>query len=162
MFCPTNTLCVCCYAQWCPTQWLSLPSPGYLPDPGIEPTSPALLADFLPLHHLFCLGFPGDSDGIECACNAGEAGLIPGLGRSPGERNGKTPSVLAWEKPQTEEPSRLQFMGSQRIREDLVTHTHTHTYTFCPNPMHNTESVYNTKSETLDTIRMLDDYDLLI
>ena len=25
-----------------------LPSPGHLPDPGIKPTSPALLADFLP------------------------------------------------------------------------------------------------------------------
>ena len=156
MFCPTNTLCV----------WLSLPSPGHLPDPGIEPMSPALQADFLPLYHLFCLGFPGDSDGTECACSAGEAGSIPGLGRSPGERNGNTPSVPAWEKPWAEEPNRLQFMGSQRIREDWVTdthtHTHTHTHKFCPNPMHNTESVCNTKSETLDTIWMLDDYDLSI
>ena len=80
MFCPTNTLCVCCCAQWCPTQWLSLPFPGYLPDPGIEPMSPALQADFLPLHHLFCLGFAGDSDGTECACNVEEAGSIPGMG----------------------------------------------------------------------------------
>ena len=31
------------------------------------------------------LGFPGGSDGKESACNAGELGLIPGLGRSPGE-----------------------------------------------------------------------------
>ena len=30
-------------------------------------------------------GFPGDSDGKESACNAGDLGLIPGLGRSPGE-----------------------------------------------------------------------------
>ena len=28
------------------------PSPGDLPDPGIEPTSPALQADSLPLNHL--------------------------------------------------------------------------------------------------------------
>ena len=27
---------------------LPCPSPGYLPDPGIEPMSPALQADFLP------------------------------------------------------------------------------------------------------------------
>ena len=30
----------------------------------------------------------GDSAGKESACNAGEPGLIPGLGRSPGEGNG--------------------------------------------------------------------------
>ena len=29
--------------------------------------------------------FPGGSDGKESACNAGDLGLIPGLGRSPGE-----------------------------------------------------------------------------
>ena len=32
-------------------------------------------------------GFPGDSDGKEPACNAGDPGLIPGSGRSPGEGN---------------------------------------------------------------------------
>ena len=35
-----------------------------------------------------CLGFPGGSGGQESACNAGDLGLIPGLGRSPGEGNG--------------------------------------------------------------------------
>ena len=34
------------------------------------------------------LGFPGGSDDKESTCNAGEPGLIPGLGRSPGEGNG--------------------------------------------------------------------------
>ena len=34
------------------------------------------------------MGFPGGSDGKECACNAGDPGSIPGLGRSPGEGNG--------------------------------------------------------------------------
>ena len=33
-------------------------------------------------------GFPGGSDGKESACNAGDPGSIPGLGRSSGERNG--------------------------------------------------------------------------
>ena len=33
------------------------------------------------------LGFPGDSVGKESACNAGDLGLIPGLGRSFGEGN---------------------------------------------------------------------------
>ena len=33
-------------------------------------------------------GFPGGSDGKESACNAGDLGSIPGLGRSPGEGKG--------------------------------------------------------------------------
>ena len=31
------------------------------------------------------VGFPGGSDGKAFACNAGDPGLIPGSGRSPGE-----------------------------------------------------------------------------
>ena len=34
------------------------------------------------------LGFPGGSDGKESACNVGDLGSIPGLGRSPGEGHG--------------------------------------------------------------------------
>ena len=33
------------------------------------------------------MGFPGDSAGKEPACNAGDLGWIPGLGRSPGKGN---------------------------------------------------------------------------
>ena len=33
-------------------------------------------------------GFPCGSAGTESACNVGDLGLIPGLGRSPGEGNG--------------------------------------------------------------------------
>ena len=32
--------------------------------------------------------FPGGSDSKESACYAGDPGLIPGSGRSPGEENG--------------------------------------------------------------------------
>ena len=34
------------------------------------------------------MGFPGGSDGIESACNSGDLGSIPGIGRSPGEGKG--------------------------------------------------------------------------
>ena len=34
------------------------------------------------------MGFPGGSDSKESACNMGDLGLIPGLGRFPGEGNG--------------------------------------------------------------------------
>ena len=35
-----------------------------------------------------CMCFPHSSVGEESACNAGDPGLIPGLGRSPGEGKG--------------------------------------------------------------------------
>ena len=37
---------------------------------------------------LYWEGFSGVSDGKESACNVGELGSIPGLGRSPREGNG--------------------------------------------------------------------------
>ena len=45
------------------------------------------LVDYLAASHL-SRGFPGGSEGKESACNAGDPGLIPGLGRSSGEGNG--------------------------------------------------------------------------
>ena len=41
------------------------------------------------MYLLFMLGFPFRSVSKESACNAGDPGSIPGLGRSPGEGNGK-------------------------------------------------------------------------
>ena len=34
------------------------------------------------------IGFPGGSDSKQSTCNAGDSGLIPGLGRSPGGGHG--------------------------------------------------------------------------
>ena len=42
-------------------------------------------------------GFPGDSDGKESACNAGDLGSIAGLGRSPGEGSGYPPQYSGLE-----------------------------------------------------------------
>ena len=39
-------------------------------------------------HHKQEKGFPDGSVGKNSACNAGDLGLIPGLGRSSGEGNG--------------------------------------------------------------------------
>ena len=44
-------------------------------------------------------GFSGGSDGKESACNAGDPGLIPGLGRSPGEGNGNPLQYSCQENP---------------------------------------------------------------
>ena len=43
--------------------------------------------------------FPAGSDGKEPACNAGDLGSIPGLGRSPGGRQVTHSSILAWRIP---------------------------------------------------------------
>ena len=57
--------------------------------------------------------------------NVGDVGLIPRSGRFPEEEMATHFSILALEIPWTEEPGRLQFMGSQRVRHDLVTeYTH--------------------------------------
>ena len=67
------------------------------------------------------LGFPDGSGGKESACQAGDLGSIPGSGRSPGEENGYSVQyshgILAWKFPWTEEPGRLQSMGSQGARD---------------------------------------------
>ena len=63
-------------------------------------------------------GFLGSSDDKASAYNAGDPGLIPQLGRSPGEGNGNHSSTIAWKIPWTEEPRRLQSMGSRRVRHD--------------------------------------------
>ena len=41
------------------------------------------------------MGFPGSSAGKESACRAGDPGLIPGMGRSPGEGIGY-PLQYSW------------------------------------------------------------------
>ena len=60
------------------------------------------------------MDFPGGSDGKASVYNAGDLGLIPGSGRSPGVGNG-SPLQCCWpgESPWTEEPGGLQFTGSQ-------------------------------------------------
>ena len=52
-------------------------------------------------------GLHGGSDGNESACNRGEPGSLPGMGRSPGERNGNPLQNFAWRIPWTEETGGL-------------------------------------------------------
>ena len=59
--------------------------------------------------------------GKEYGCNAGDASLIPELGRYSGEGNGNPLQYSCLGNPWTEELSRLQSVGSQRVRHDLVT-----------------------------------------
>ena len=69
--------------------------------------------------------FPDGSDSKESACNSGELGLIPGLGRFPGEGMIIHSSIPAWIIPWTEEPGRLQSIKLQRIGHDCMTNAFT-------------------------------------
>ena len=55
--------------------------------------------------------FPGGSVVKNLSVNAGDVGLIPGSGRSPGEGNGNPLQYSCLEIPCTEEPGRLQSIG---------------------------------------------------
>ena len=46
-----------------------------------------------------CIDFPGGADGKASVYNAGDAGSIPGLGRSPGEGNGNPLQDYCLENP---------------------------------------------------------------
>ena len=59
------------------------------------------------------LRFPHSSVGKESACNTGDPGLIPGSGSPMEKEIAAHSSILAWRIPWTEEPGRLQSMGSQ-------------------------------------------------
>ena len=52
------------------------------------------------------------------ACNAGDVGSVPGLGRSLEEGTATRSSILAWRILWTEESEGLQSRGSQRVRRD--------------------------------------------
>ena len=65
--------------------------------------------------HLYnLLGFLGGSVGKESACSAGELGLIPGLGRSPGEGNDSPIHYSCLENPMDREAIRSQRVTCDR------------------------------------------------
>ena len=53
------------------------------------------------------MGFPGGSVVKNLPANAGDVGLIPGLGRSPGEGNGNPLEYSYQRIPWIEEPGEL-------------------------------------------------------
>ena len=62
--------------------------------------------------------FREGSSGKESACNAGDQGSVPGMGRFLGGENATPSSILAWKIPWTEEAGGLQSMGLQRVRHN--------------------------------------------
>ena len=81
-------------------QWIQPPVPypvGFLgnqpPSLGAAPKSPLITQEIPRVLGVLYReeGFPGNSEDKESACNAGDSGLIPEWGRSPGEGKGYNP-----------------------------------------------------------------------
>ena len=99
---------------------LSFPSPGDLPNPGIEPVSLVLAGGFFTRTSLV-------AQTVKCLPTVRET-WVRSLGQEdPLEKematysstlHGKYSSTLAWKIPWTEERGRLQSMGSQRVGHD--------------------------------------------
>ena len=69
------------------------------------------------------LGLPGGSDGKESACNAGDQGLVPGLGRSLGEGNGNPIQYSCLENSMDRETWGATVHEIAKSRTQLSTHT---------------------------------------
>ena len=73
-------------------------------------------------------GFPGNSDGKESTCSAGDLDSIPGSGRSPGEGNGYPLQYSFLENSTDRKAWQATVYGvtkSWTQLSDLHTHTHT-------------------------------------
>ena len=96
---------------------LPFPSPGDLPDSGIEPRAPALQADSLPSQ-----GSPGAVPVVKnVPARAGETrytGSIPGSGRPPGGGHGYPLQYSCLENPMDRGAWRLQSTESQGVGRD--------------------------------------------
>ena len=70
------------------------------------------------------MGFPGGSHGKESACDAGDWGLIPGWGRSPGEGHGNPLQYSCLENPSDRVVWRAAVRGVAELdMTERLTHT---------------------------------------
>ena len=103
------------------------PSPGDLPNPGIEPRSSALREGSLPAEPQEKLKNTGMGS-LSLSLVAQRLKRLPGMQKTrvrslcqedPLEKEMAThSSTLAWKIPWREEPGTLQSLGSQRVRHD--------------------------------------------
>ena len=79
------------------------------------------------------LCFPGSSDSKESACNAGDLGLIPGLGRSPGGGDGNPLHYSCLEDPHGQRsPVDDSPWGDKGLdMTEQVSTQHTHKKDYC-------------------------------
>ena len=80
---------------------------------------------------MFGTGFPSGSEGKESACNAGDLGSVPELGRFLGGGHGNPLQHLAWRIPMDRGAWRAAVQGIARVRHDRVAkHCLVYTYSF--------------------------------
>ena len=73
------------------------------------------------------IGFPGGSEDKASACNAGDSGSIPGLGRSPGDRKWQpTPVFLPGESHGQRSLGGYSPRGHKESDTTERLHTHRH------------------------------------
>ena len=102
------------------------------------------------------MGFPSSSVGKESACNAGDVGLFPGLGRYPGEGNGNTLQHSCLENPMDRGAWQATVHGVSRVRHDLATKPPLAT---CTQP---TEGFDRWVPDSLDCILILYVYTMIV
>ena len=73
--------------------------------------------------YLLAMGFPGGSVNKESACNAGDLGSIPELGRSSGEGNGNLIQYSFLENSMDRGAQWATVHGSQRVGHDWMIFT---------------------------------------
>ena len=79
------------------------------------------------------MGFPFGSAGKESACNAGDLGSVPGLGRPPGEGKGYSLQYSGLENSMD-----CMYSAWGRKESDMTEQLHSHTseYSSCFQPCH--------------------------
>ena len=76
-------------------------------------------------------GFHGGSDSKESACNAGDPGLIPGSGGSPGKEKGNPLQYSCLGNPTNTGAWKATVHGVAKSQTRLSnSHTHTHTFNY--------------------------------
>ena len=98
----------------------------------------ALLSSISP-NVILELDFPGGSDGKASACNTGDPGSIPWLGRSPGEGNGNPLQYCCLENPRDGGAWWATVHGVEKSRTRLSDFTYIRVTVnglqYCPEPL---------------------------
>ena len=90
------------------------------------------------------LGIPDGSDSKESICNVGVLGLIPGLGRSPGEGNSNPLQYSCLENPMDRGAWKATVHGGHKELD--TTERLTHNYLLNVNPNHNEISSHTSQN----------------
>ena len=108
--------------------------------------------------HTAFLGLPDGSAGNESACNAGNTGLIPGLGRSPGEVNGNPLQYSCLENPTNRGAWRATVHGVSKNQTWLsTTHSTSWLYQFTFPPTVQEGLLFSTSSPAFIVCRCFGD-----